>query len=163
MDGFGPIAVSWVVSPVISGVLALAMFTITKYLVLQDNAVSRRIAPSSFWRAVYLAPFFYSFVSAMCVGAKRPGRPGVGRYMMSCPRLVVAASPCIPQPPAIPHPRRLCLLLIYKGTASSANANLAANAANDKFVLGLTTGLVALFVLLLAVVYVSYWQVRTTW
>jgi phosphate/sulfate permease len=68
VDGFGPIAVSWVASPIISGVLGLAMFTITKVLVLQDNVLSRRIATNSFWRAVYLAPFFYSFVSAMCVG-----------------------------------------------------------------------------------------------
>lgn len=105
-DGFGPIAISWVFSPIFSGVLASAQFLLTKWFVLEDNALSRRIHKHPFFRAIFLAPFFYAFVGAM-----------------------------------------LCLLLIYKGTASTANAADAAKAANDKFVLGLTTGLVALFLL----------------
>ena len=34
-------------------------FLITKWLVLENNFVSTRIAKHSFWRAVFLAPFFY--------------------------------------------------------------------------------------------------------
>lgn len=57
----------------------------------------------------------------------------------------------------------LTLMLIFKGGNTSANASYAAKAQDDKFVVGLASGLVALVLLPLAAVYVSYWQYRTTW
>ncbi len=66
-DGFGPIAVSWIVSPVIAGIFAAIMFWLTRTLILRNNFISVRIHKHPFWRTVYLAPFFYAFVAAVLV------------------------------------------------------------------------------------------------
>ena len=72
-NGFAPIAISWMVSPIAAGILAATMFAITKYLILDDNVVTKLIYgrgdedENSFFRALIMAPFLYGFVCAVLV------------------------------------------------------------------------------------------------
>lgn len=127
-NGWGPIAISWIFSPVAAGVLAGTMFLITRFLMLDDNIFSRLVygkgdeGENSFFRALILAPLIYGFVAGVLV-----------------------------------------VLLAFKGVASNSNANALALIANDKNQLALAAGLTSLVVLLLAYVYVSWWQYRKNW
>jgi phosphate/sulfate permease len=60
----GPIALSWVVSPFVAGILAAAQFLLTRLFVLDNNFITRRIHSKPFFRAIIMAPFFYAFVGA---------------------------------------------------------------------------------------------------
>lgn len=72
-NGWGPIAISWVFSPVAAGVIAAVMFVLTKYFILDDNCISKLIygkgdeGENSFFRALYLAPVVYGFVAGILV------------------------------------------------------------------------------------------------
>jgi sodium-dependent phosphate transporter len=55
--GFGPIAISWVSSPIVSAAIAAIVFGLTRTLVLRSA--------NSFWRAVVFAPFFYALVCSV--------------------------------------------------------------------------------------------------
>jgi len=72
-NGFAPIAVSWMFSPIAAGILAATMFAITKYIALEDNVVSKLIygrgdeAENSFFRSLLFAPFVYGFVAGVLV------------------------------------------------------------------------------------------------
>jgi len=66
-NGFAPIAVSWVVSPVVAGVFGAAMFLVTRLFVLDNNFISTRISKSPFMRALYFAPFFYALIAGLMV------------------------------------------------------------------------------------------------
>jgi len=72
-NGFAPIAISWLASPIFAGTIAAFMFAITKYTILEDNAFTKLIYgrgdedENSFFRALILSPFLYGFVSAVLV------------------------------------------------------------------------------------------------
>jgi phosphate/sulfate permease len=72
-NGFAPIAISWLASPIFAGTIAAFMFAITKYTILDDNAFTKLIYgkgdedENSFFRALILSPFLYGFVSAVLV------------------------------------------------------------------------------------------------
>ena len=127
-DGFAPIAISWIFSPVAAGILAATMFLITKFAVLEDNVASKLIygrgdeAENSFFRALLLAPILYGFVAGVLV-----------------------------------------VLLAFKGVATNSNANALALIANDERQLAIAAGVTSVIVLLLAFVYVSWWQYRKNW
>ena len=72
-NGFAPIAVSWIMSPLIAGVFSATLFLITRALVLDDNIVSKLIygkgdhSENSFFRGLFIAPLIYGFIAAILV------------------------------------------------------------------------------------------------
>ena len=121
-NGFGPIAVSWLMSPIISGVIAAALFGLTRVLILDDNFITLRMSKITFFRAIYVAPFFYGLMAAILV-----------------------------------------VMLAYKGVASTGNASALQQINNTPEQLTAGAVVTGIIIMLLAYVYVSYWQYRTNW
>lgn len=72
-NGFAPIAISWFVSPLMSGIISSALFLFTRLLVLDDNILSKMLynrgtlAENSFFRGLFIAPIIYGAIASVLV------------------------------------------------------------------------------------------------
>lgn len=160
-NGFAPIAISWIASPIIAGTIAATMFVLTRLTILDDNVLSKLIygkgnqAENSFFRALIITPFVYGFIASI--------------LSASCLSRLLCRSKFRhnPPPPSLP-PAPAVVVLAVKGSSSSSGAIAGALSDADKSnnfaatLAGIAGGTGAV-ITVLAFVYVSLWQYRKNW